>query len=121
MGQFEDDRYLSRLQTLLAQYPPSQVTCLPTVDLIDEQRMFQILAEKNKLSDKTKKVLTLTQAKMEYLIPNKEMFETTKTLDLLREDGYFNDKKGNLQWPDAFEQIFNEGARASFAMIRLFD
>lgn len=25
MGQFEDDRYLSRLQTLLAQYPPAQV------------------------------------------------------------------------------------------------
>lgn len=25
MGQFEDDRYLSRLQTLLAQYPPIQV------------------------------------------------------------------------------------------------
>ncbi|CAF3104902.1 unnamed protein product [Rotaria sp. Silwood2] len=92
IGQFEDDRYLSRLQTLLAQYPPAQILC-----------------EKNKLSEKTKKVLTLTHAKMEYLIANKEMYETTKTLDILRDDTYFKDEKGNLQWPDAFQHVFNEG------------
>lgn len=28
IGQFEDDRYLSRLQTLLAQYPPVQVSLI---------------------------------------------------------------------------------------------
>jgi hypothetical protein len=67
------------------------------------------LCEKNKLSEKTKKVLTLTQAKIEYLTPNKEMYETTKTLDLLRDDTYFKDEKGNLQWPDAFDHVFNEG------------
>ncbi|CAF1182110.1 unnamed protein product [Adineta steineri] len=92
IGQFEDDRYLSRLQTLLAQYPPVQILC-----------------EKNKISEKTKKVLTLTHAKMEYLTPNKEMYETTKTLDILRDDTYFKDEKGNLQWPDAFQHVFNDG------------
>ncbi|CAF4614398.1 unnamed protein product [Rotaria socialis] len=92
IGQFEDDRYLSRLQTLLAQYPPAQILC-----------------EKNKLSEKTKKVLTLTHAKIEYLMPNKELYETTKTLDILRDDTYFKDEKGNLQWPDAFQHVFNEG------------
>ena len=68
-----------------------------------------ILCEKNKVSEKTKKVLTLTQAKIENLIPNKELYETTKTLDIIRDDTYFKDEQGNLQWPDAFEQIFNEG------------
>jgi hypothetical protein len=37
------------------------------------------------------------------------MYETTKTLDLLRDDTYFKDEKGNLQWPDAFDHVFNEG------------
>lgn len=46
---------------------------------------------------------------MEYLIPQKEMYETTKTLDILRDDTYFKDEKGNLQWPEAFEHVFNEG------------
>jgi len=54
-------------------------------------------------------VLTLTHAKIEYLIPNKEMYETTKTLDILRDDTYFKDEKGNLQWPDVFKHVFNEG------------
>ncbi len=54
-------------------------------------------------------MLTLTHAKIEYLIPNKEMYETTKTLDILRDDTYFKDEKGNLQWPDVFEHVFNEG------------
>ncbi|UJR30337.1 hypothetical protein I4U23_017874 [Adineta vaga] len=92
IGQFEDDRYLSRLQTLLAQFPPAQILC-----------------EKNKISEKTKKVLTLTQAKIEYLTPNKEMYETTKTLDILRDDTYFKDENGDLHWPDAFQHVFNEG------------
>ncbi|CAF1298843.1 unnamed protein product [Adineta ricciae] len=92
IGQFEDDRYLSRLQTLLAQFPPTQILC-----------------EKNKISEKTKKVLTLTHAKIEYLIPNKEMYETTKTLDILRDDTYFKDENGDLHWPNAFEHVFNEG------------
>ncbi|CAF4343548.1 unnamed protein product, partial [Rotaria sordida] len=34
---------------------------------------------------------------MEYLIANKEMYETTKTLDILRDDTYFKDEKGNLK------------------------
>jgi len=37
------------------------------------------------------------------------MYETTKTLDILRDDTYFKDEKGNLQWPDVFENVFNEG------------
>ena len=37
------------------------------------------------------------------------MYETTKTLDILRDDTYFKDEKGNLQWPDVFEHVFNEG------------
>lgn len=48
---------------------------------------------------------------MEYLVPQKEMFETTKTLDTLRDDTYFKDEKGQLQWPEAFEHVFNEGKR----------
>ena len=46
---------------------------------------------------------------MEYIIPQKEMYETTKTLDILRDDTYFKDEKGQLQWPDVFEHVFNEG------------
>lgn len=48
---------------------------------------------------------------MEHLIPQKEMFETTKTLDILRDETYFKDEKGQLQWPDIFEHVFNAGDR----------
>lgn len=54
-------------------------------------------------------MLTLTHAKIEYLVPNKEMYETTKTLDILRDDTYFKDENGDLHWPEAFEHVFNEG------------
>lgn len=37
------------------------------------------------------------------------MYETTKTLDILREDTYFKDEQGNLQWPNVFQEVFNEG------------
>ncbi|CAF1018045.1 unnamed protein product [Didymodactylos carnosus] len=92
IGQFEDDRYYSRLQTLLAQYPPAQILC-----------------EKNKLSEKVRKILLLTRAKMEYLIPNKEMFECAKAVDVLRDGNYFTNEKGDIHWPDVFSEIFNEG------------
>jgi hypothetical protein len=48
------------------------------------------------------------------------MYETTKTLDILRDDTYFKDEKGNLQWPDAFEDVFNEGKyfRIKFILLK---
>ena len=39
------------------------------------------------------------------------MYETTKTLDILRDDTYFKDEKNHLQWPEAFQSIFNDGDR----------
>ena len=50
------------------------------------------------------------------------MYETTKTLDILRDDTYFKDEQGNLQWPDAFEHVFNPGKsfRLNSIITRLF-
>jgi len=48
------------------------------------------------------------------------MYETTKTLDILRDDTYFKDEKGNLQWPDAFEHVFNEGKQFHMIFNYLF-
>jgi hypothetical protein len=48
------------------------------------------------------------------------MYETTKTLDILRDDTYFKDEKGNLQWPDAFEHVFNEGKQFHMIFNSLF-
>jgi hypothetical protein len=37
------------------------------------------------------------------------MYETTVTLDILRDEAYFKNEQGHVQWPDAFEHVFNEG------------
>lgn len=49
------------------------------------------------------------------------MYETTKTLDILRDDTYFKDEKGNLQWPDAFKHVFNEGDKQGLHVLSNFE
>ncbi|XP_069105499.1 DNA mismatch repair protein Msh6-like [Argopecten irradians] len=92
IGQFPDDRYCSRLRTLIAHYTPSQV-----------------LFEKNKMTPKTQLVLknNLTSVSKEGLSYGSEFWESSKTLKRLAEEDYFkvNDE---FAWPATIKKMISE-------------
>ncbi|XP_050439278.1 DNA mismatch repair protein Msh6 [Adelges cooleyi] len=89
LGQFEDDCHCSRLRTLCAHYPPVQV-----------------LFERNKLTQRTKKVIDtmLSSAVKEALIPETEFWSSSKALLTLAEGDYFK-KDDNIVYPEKLKEF----------------
>lgn len=90
LGQFSDDKNLSRLRTVAAHYPPAE-----------------ILFEKNGLSNATMNYLSsnLPAVRREALKPGSEFWETEKTLTMLAEEEYFAEKGEDFTWPLGFQPL----------------
>jgi len=84
MGQFEDDRNLSRLRTLTAHFPP-----------------VEILTERGQLSQDVQTFLScgLASVRKEGLRSGTEFWESGKTLQVLAEGDYFKAEDGKFSWP----------------------
>ncbi|PSN56585.1 hypothetical protein C0J52_01554 [Blattella germanica] len=93
MGQFVDDRHLSRLRTLLAHHPPVQV-----------------LYERRALSEKTMQLLKSSMASVlkEALASESEFWSANKTLSTLAEGGYFSSESTGLKWPEGLKTFLSE-------------
>lgn len=95
LGQFQDDRFSSRLQTLIAHHIPVQV-----------------LHEKGGLSIKTQQILknNLNNALVTPLFTNTEFWDSNKTLKVLIEGNYFKSDDYNLSavWPEVLRQMLDE-------------
>nr|XP_045608905.1 DNA mismatch repair protein Msh6-like [Procambarus clarkii] len=95
VGQFTDDRHVSRLSTLMAHYPPAQ-----------------ILFERGRLSQKTQKLVNsaVPSSLRENLAPEKEFWTASKTLSFLAEGNYFKDKEGDskIRWPRTLKKMMDD-------------
>ncbi|GFR92090.1 DNA mismatch repair protein Msh6 [Elysia marginata] len=93
VGQFEDDRHLSRFRTLVAHYTPTQ-----------------ILYERGKTSPNTMQLINanLLSALKEGLTPGSEFWESSKTLKTLAEEAYFKSEDGEITWPEAIKLMLSE-------------
>ncbi|XP_066481801.1 DNA mismatch repair protein Msh6 isoform X2 [Tiliqua scincoides] len=95
VGQFADDRYCSRLRTLLAHYIPVQV-----------------LFERGNPSSETQKILKdlLSSTVQEGLIAGSQFWNASKTLKTLIEEDYFQDRedKGSLILPPVLKSMTAE-------------
>ncbi|RUS83473.1 hypothetical protein EGW08_008789 [Elysia chlorotica] len=93
VGQFEDDRHLSRFRTLVAHYTPVQV-----------------LYERGKTSPNTMQLINanLTSALKEGLTSGSEFWESGKTLKTLVEEEYFKSEDGEVSWPEALKSMLSE-------------
>ncbi|CAL4157530.1 unnamed protein product, partial [Meganyctiphanes norvegica] len=93
LGQFDDDRYASRLRTLMSHYPPAQ-----------------ILYEKGKLSPKTLKMGTASVSPnlLEGLSSEKEFWTAQKTLGFLADGTYFQNDKKEFHWPEALKNMLDD-------------
>ncbi|XP_012941985.1 DNA mismatch repair protein Msh6 [Aplysia californica] len=93
IGQFEDDRHLSRFRTLVAHYTPTQV-----------------LYERGKLSQKTQTILNsnLTSALREGLSPGTEFWDSGKTLKSLSDEDYFKGEEGSTEWPQVLQNMLSK-------------
>ncbi|XP_052086117.1 DNA mismatch repair protein Msh6-like [Mytilus californianus] len=92
VGQFTDDRYSSRLRTLIAHYTPVQV-----------------LLERGKSSQKTNQLINnnLISVTKEFLAPGSEFWESGKTLKRLAEEDYFS-SEDELVWPDTIKKMISD-------------
>ncbi|CAC5386036.1 MSH6 [Mytilus coruscus] len=90
--QFTDDRYSSRLRTLIAHYTPVQV-----------------LLERGKCSQKTNQLINnnLISVTKEFLAPGSEFWESGKTLKRLAEEDYFR-SEDELVWPDTIKKMISD-------------
>eukprot|EP00088_Acartia_fossae_P070151 TRINITY_DN931_c0_g1_i2.p1 TRINITY_DN931_c0_g1~~TRINITY_DN931_c0_g1_i2.p1 ORF type:complete len:1250 (+),score=371.12 TRINITY_DN931_c0_g1_i2:534-3752(+) len=88
MGQFVDDKNLSRLRTLAAHYPPTEILC-----------------ERNGMSQMTNTYLSscLPGVRKEALKPGVEFWDTEKTLNILAEDEYFVNEEKAFCWPEGLQ------------------
>ncbi|KAK5638421.1 hypothetical protein RI129_012716 [Pyrocoelia pectoralis] len=84
LGQFEDDKYCSRLLRLFAQYSPSLILL--------ERGRFQLTT-----LDVIKK--TVGNVKRDLLTSNTQFLSPEKTVDLLLKECYFRDKNNDFEWP----------------------
>ncbi|XP_076033999.1 DNA mismatch repair protein Msh6 isoform X2 [Oratosquilla oratoria] len=94
IGQFVDDRHMSRLRTLVAHHPPAQ-----------------ILYERGRISARTVKVMhSVVPSKLcEALVPEKEFWTANKTLTFLAEGSYFRDKETKkVSWPEALRDMMDD-------------
>lgn len=96
LGQFEDDRYSSRLMTMIALYPP-----------------VEILYERSSLSKKTLQFLhsTLNNVPKEGLNSGSQFWDSSKVLKFLSEEGYFKAENDSIQWPEAVQQMLDPDDR----------
>jgi DNA mismatch repair protein MSH6 len=95
LGQFSDDKNLSRLRTLAAHYPPAEV-----------------LHERAGLSAATLTFLaaSLPGVRREVLRPSTEFWDSAKTLKCLAEGEYFRDEaSGKVEWPEALAGFLDPG------------
>ncbi|RXG58888.1 DNA mismatch repair protein Msh6 [Armadillidium vulgare] len=92
VGQFIDDRHVSRLRTLMAHWPPAQ-----------------ILLEKGRVTAKTMQVIkgVVPSNLIEILEREKEFWSSSKTLTFLAESDYFK-KENKLEWPDNLEKVLEQ-------------
>ena len=92
LGQFTDDKNLSRLRTLTAHFPPAE-----------------ILFEKGGLSNTTTTFLTssLPGARREGLKRGSEFWESDKTLNVLVEKEYFTGEGDEMVWPEALQEFID--------------
>lgn len=93
LGQFDDDRYASRLRTLMSHYPAAQ-----------------ILYEKSKLSPKTLKMAqaSVSPSLLECLTPEKEFWTSQKTLGFLADGTYFHDDAKQFHWPEVLKNMLDD-------------
>ncbi|GFO37513.1 DNA mismatch repair protein msh6 [Plakobranchus ocellatus] len=93
VGQFEDDRHLSRFRTLIAHYTPVQV-----------------LYERGKVSSETWQLINanLTSALKEGLTSGTEFWESGKTLKALAEEAYFKNDEEDVDWPQAIKAMLSD-------------
>ena len=92
LGQFTDDKNLSRLRTLVAHYPPAEV-----------------LVERGGLSSSVQRFLSssLPGVRKENLKKGTEFWEADKTLNSLVEKDYFSEDKENGFWPEGLRSLID--------------
>lgn len=93
MGQFTDDRYCSRLRTLIAHFTPVQV-----------------LMPRGRVSEKTSSLINnnLSSVIKEYLRPDTEFWDGSKTLKVLAEEEYFK-CDDEVVWPECLQKMMSDG------------
>ncbi|OQV25128.1 DNA mismatch repair protein Msh6 [Hypsibius exemplaris] len=93
IGQFKEDRYHSRLRTLLAQHTPNE-----------------IILERGSVSAKLSKILhtTADRTRKEFLAPLTEFTDARKTIEILLEREYFGPVM-NPQWPPVLADMLELG------------
>ena len=84
LGQFSDDKNLSRLRTLLAHHPPGE-----------------LLVARGGLTSATLACLATLPAQREVLKPGAEFWDSSKTLKVLAEREYFKTEDGTFTWPES--------------------
>ncbi|XP_015590285.1 probable DNA mismatch repair protein Msh6 [Cephus cinctus] len=95
LGQFEDDRYNSRLLTLLAHHPPAHV-----------------IYEQGNLSKETLRLISrlLSTVIKEPLLRESQFWSAGTTLKNLHEGDYFKrESDSNFTWPEGLQPYLNEG------------
>ncbi|XP_061180194.1 DNA mismatch repair protein Msh6-like isoform X2 [Saccostrea echinata] len=93
IGQFTDDRYCSRLRTLIAHFTPVQV-----------------LMPRGKVSEKTLSLINnnLSSVIKEFLRPDTEFWDSSKALKVLAEEEYFKTEE-TVVWPECLKKMMSDG------------
>ena len=50
---------------------------------------------------------------LDSLVPEKEFWNSSKTLSFLAESCYFKNDEGELEWPDTLKEMRDEGNKSS--------
>lgn len=93
LAEFDDDKHFSRLLAIFTEYPAAL-----------------ILYEKSDTSKNLSKILN-TQFKnirKESLIPKRQFFSASDTLEKLAASDYFKNEEGNFIWPDFFKTVADD-------------
>ena len=92
LGQFDDDRYRSRLSTLLTRYRP-----------------VEIVSARRSISAETRQIWSIACPSVlhETVSPNAECWDSSKTLRALAEQDYFK-VSGELDWPEELRTFLDD-------------
>lgn len=93
LSEFDDDKHFSKLLALFTEYPAAL-----------------ILYAKGGINKSLSKILNtqFKDVKKETLIPKKQFFTASDTLEQLCAADYFKDKKGNFHWPEIFKSVADD-------------
>ncbi|KAJ8674770.1 hypothetical protein QAD02_010556 [Eretmocerus hayati] len=93
LGQFQDDRFNSKLLTMLAHYPPAH-----------------IIYERGNLTQSTLKILNdfLPGAMKEALLKETQFWSSSKVLRCLHDADYFNPGNSEFSWPTGLQAYLNK-------------